>query len=149
MVSGADIVHRFLNLEDFLVDVALISNICRVNILFFAQPRHQTVAADADTVVGKTFCKLAEIDAVHGCTHRAMELNTLLLHADNVVLILDSFQRSDKQSLGFGVRVREPIIDKDHRVVYIATGLANPGQEFVKNPGLKLFRFGFVGAAKL
>ena len=89
MVSGADIVHRFLNLEDFLVDVALVSNICRVNILFFAQPRHQTVAADADTVVGKTFCKLAEIDAVHGCTHRAMELDALLLHADNVVLILD------------------------------------------------------------
>lgn len=31
MVSGADIVHRFLNLEDFLVDVALVSNICSVN----------------------------------------------------------------------------------------------------------------------
>ena len=143
MVSGADIVHRFLNLEDSLVDVALVSNICRVNILFFAQPRHQTVAADVDTVVGKTFCKLAEIDAVHGCTHCAMELNTLLLHADNVVLILDSFQRSDKQNLSFGVRVRKPIIDKDYWVIYITAGLANPGQEFVKNPGLKLFRFGF------
>ena len=98
-------------------------------------------------VVGKALCKLAEINAVHRCTHRAVELDALLLHADNVVLILDSFQRSDKQSLSFGVRVRKPIIDKDYWVIHITAGLANPGQEFVKNPGLKLFRFGFVGAA--
>lgn len=99
MVSGANIVYRFFDLKNSLLDVALVSNICRVNIFFFAQPRHQTIAADVDMVVGKALCKLAEINAVHRCTHRAMELNTLLLHADNVVLILDSFQRSDKKTL--------------------------------------------------
>lgn len=147
MVSGANIVYSFFDLKNSLLDVALVSNICRVNIFFFAQPRHQTIAADVDMVVGKALCKLAEINAVHRCTHRAVELDALLLHADNVVLILDSFQRSDKQSLSFGVRVRKLIIDKDYWVIHVTAGLANPRQEFVKNPGLKLFRFGFVGAA--
>ena len=64
MVSGANIVYRFFDLKNSLLDVALVSNICRVNIFFFAQPRHQTIAADVDMVVGKALCKLAEINAL-------------------------------------------------------------------------------------
>ena len=76
-----------------------------------------------------------------------MEVNAFLLDTDDLVLILDGFQRSHKQSFGFSIRIREPLVHKNNRVVHISAGLTNRRQQLIENPVLELFSLRFIGAA--
>lgn len=76
-----------------------------------------------------------------------MKVNAFLLDTDDLVLILDGFQRSHKQSFGFSIRIREPLVHKNNRVVHISAGLTNRGQQFIENPRLELFSLRLIGAA--
>lgn len=60
----ADVIHRFLDLKNPLLDVLLVGNIRGVNVLLFTQPSHQTISTDVDVVVGKAFRKFAKVHAV-------------------------------------------------------------------------------------
>lgn len=76
-----------------------------------------------------------------------MEVNAFLLDTDDLVLILDGFQGSHKQGFGFGIRIREPLVYKDNRVIDIPAGLTNRRQQLIENPVLELFSLRFIGAA--
>lgn len=98
-------------------------------------------------VVGKALGELAEIHAVDRSTHSAMELHAFLLYADDFVLILDSLQRGNKQGFGFGIRVREPLVNENNRVIHIPAGLTDGGKQFIKDPVFELLSLRLVGAA--
>lgn len=143
----AYIVDHFLDLEDTLRNEALICHVGGIQITLIAQPGHQTVATNVDVVVGEALSELAEVHAVDRSTYGAMELDTLLLYADDLVLILDSLQRCNKQGFGFGIRVREPLVNENNRVVDVTAGLTDGGKQFIKDPVLELLSLRLVGAA--
>lgn len=147
MRGATHIVDDLLDLEDALRNEALICHVGGIQIALTAQPGHQTVAADVDVVVGEALSELAEVHAVDRSTHSAMELDTLLLYADDLVLILDSLQRGDKQGFGFGIRVREPLVNENNGVVDVPAGLADSGKQLIENPGFELLSLRLVGAA--
>ena len=76
-----------------------------------------------------------------------MEVNAFLLYADDLILILDSFQGSHKQGFGLGIRIGEPLVHKNNRVVHISAGLTNRRQQLIENPRFELFSLRLVGAA--
>ena len=95
-----DIVHALDGLKQtelILIGVLLVRHIVAVEILLFAEPCEESIAADANLVVAQILCKLANLNAVGSCRDGVMEVYAFLLNTNDFILTLNCFQRCDKQ----------------------------------------------------